>query len=56
MYATGVGLVLKGFEYADRQQRRVTSVGATPKTRKKNGLFDKILSKGKEWFEEDDQI
>ncbi len=56
MYATGVGLVLKGFEYADRQGRRVTSVGATPKTRKKNGLFDKILSKGKEWFEEDDQI
>lgn len=56
MYATGVGLVLKGFEYADRQQRRVTSVGATPKTRKKNGLFDKILSMGKEWFEEDDQI
>lgn len=56
MYATGVGLVLKGFEYADRQGRRVTSVGATPKTRKKNGLFDKILSMGKEWFEEDDQI
>jgi len=56
MYATGVGLVLKGFEYADRQQRRVTSVGATPKTGKKNGLFDKILSMGKEWFEEEGQI
>ena len=56
MYATGVGLVLKGFEYADHQQRRVTSVGATPKTRKKNGLFEIILSKGKKWFEEDDQI
>lgn len=56
MYATGVGLVLKGFEYADRQQRRTTSVGAVPKAKKKNGLFDKILNKGKEWFEEDDQI
>ena len=56
MYATGVGLVLKGFEYADRQLRRSTSVGAAPKTKKKNGLFDKILNKGKEWFEEDDQI
>ncbi len=56
MYATGVGLVLKGFEYADHQQRRVTSVGATPKTRKKNGLFEIILSKGKKWSEEDDQI
>ncbi|GAB5538781.1 MAG: cell division protein FtsA [Salibacteraceae bacterium] len=56
MYATGVGLVLKGFEYADKQQRRMTSVGVSPKARRKNGLFDKILSKGKEWFEEDDQI
>jgi cell division protein FtsA len=56
MYATGVGLVLKGFEYADRQQRRSTSVGVNRPVKKKNGLFDKILSKGKEWFEEDDQI
>lgn len=56
MYATGVGLVLKGFEYADRQQRRTTSVGVNRPVKKKNGLFDKILSKGKEWFEEDDQI
>jgi len=56
MYATGVGLVLKGFEYAERQQRRSTSVGVNRPVKKKNGLFDKILSKGKEWFEEDDQI
>jgi len=33
----------------------VSSVG-TKKIQKKNGLFDKILSKGKEWFEEDDQF
>ncbi len=56
MYATGVGLVLKGFEYAERQQCRSTSVGVNRPVKKKNGLFDKILSKGKEWFEEDDQI
>ena len=56
MYATGVGLVLKGFEYAEKQQRRVSTVGKTIKTKKKNGLFDKILNKGKEWFEEDDQF
>jgi len=55
MYATGVGLVLKGFEYAERQQRRVSTV-SPHRTKKKNGLFDKILSKGKEWFEEEDQI
>ena len=56
MYATGVGLVLKGFEYAEKQGRRETSVGKTLKTKKKNGLFDKILNKGKEWFEEDGQF
>lgn len=55
MYATSVGLVLKGFEYADRQQRRVSSI-APNKVKKKQGLFDKILSKGKEWFEEEDQL
>lgn len=54
MYATGVGLVLKGFEYSDRQGRRETNVGSK-KIQKKSGLFDKILSKGKEFFEEDDQ-
>lgn len=55
MYATGVGLVLKGFEAADRMQRRDTTVGVM-KPKKKNGLFEKILNKGKEWFEEDDQF
>lgn len=55
MYATSVGLVLKGFEYADKQQRRVSSI-APNKTKKKQGLFDKILNKGKEWFEEEDQL
>lgn len=53
MYATGVGLVLKGFEYAERQHRRVATVSPLKIAKKKNGLFDKILSKGKEWFEED---
>lgn len=55
MYATGVGLVLKGFEYAERQQRRVSTLNPG-RAKKKHGLFDKILNKGKEWFEEEDQI
>lgn len=58
MYATGVGLVLKGFEYAERQQRRASTLAPSRMgaKQKKNGLFDKILSKGKEWFEEEDQV
>jgi len=57
MYATGVGLVLKGFEYAERNNRKESSVSThKPKKKATSGLFDKLLSKGKEWFEEDDNI
>lgn len=57
MYATGVGLVLKGFEYAERNNRKESSVSTRkPKKKATSGLFDKLLSKGKEWFEEDDNI
>lgn len=57
MYATGVGLVLKGFEYAERNNRKESSVSARkPKKKATSGLFDKLLNKGKEWFEEDDNL
>ena len=57
MYATGVGLVLKGFEYAERNNRKESSVSAhKPKKKATSGLFDKLLNKGKEWFEEDDNL
>lgn len=55
MYSTGVGLVLKGFEYADRQRQKTPNV-SHQKAKKKPGLFDKILNKGKEWFEEDEEL
>lgn len=56
MYATGVGLVLKGFEYAERSSRKESSVATRKVKKKTSGLFDKLLNKGKEWFEEDDMI
>ncbi|WP_107038362.1 cell division protein FtsA [Brumimicrobium mesophilum] len=52
MYATGVGLVLKGFESNERNKRSVAAVkGHSKKT--KGSFFDKLLEKGKSWFEED---
>ena len=52
MHATGVGLVLKGFETRDRIQRSQLAVKSHSK-RTKGSFFDKILEKGKSWFEED---
>jgi len=52
MYATGVGLVIKGFEFQDRQRAR--SGGVIAHSRKEKGsFFDKIFAKSKEWFEEE---
>lgn len=52
MYATGVGLVLKGFESNERNKRSIESVKSHSK-RTKGSFFDKLLEKGKSWFEED---
>lgn len=52
MFATGVGLVLKGFESNDRQKRSIAAVKSHSK-RTKGSFFDKLLEKGKSWFEED---
>lgn len=52
MYATGVGLVLKGYETKARIQRSQMAVKSHSK-RTKGSFFDKILEKGKSWFEED---
>jgi cell division protein FtsA len=52
MYATGVGLVLKGFETNERKSRSVAAVKSHSK-RTKGSFFDKLLEKGKSWFEED---
>jgi cell division protein FtsA len=52
MYATGVGLVLKGFESNERKRRSLAAV-KTHSKRTKGSFFDKLLEKGKSWFEED---
>ncbi len=55
MHATGVGLVIKGFqklEHVRKQQHK--ALPQQPKT--KGGFFDKILSKGIEFFEKDSNI
>ncbi|HEU0226152.1 MAG TPA: cell division protein FtsA [Arachidicoccus soli] len=52
IYSTGIGLVLKGFESTAKKQKSITSPKAHP-TRTRGSFFDKILEKGKSWFEED---
>ena len=52
MFATGVGLVLKGFESNERNKRSIAAVKSHSK-RTKGSFFDKLLEKGKSWFEED---
>lgn len=54
MYATGVGLVLKGFE--NLAQRRKAEQGNVIGHSKKNkgGFFDKIMNVGQKFFEDDE--
>jgi len=52
MYATGIGLVLKGFETREKQKRSQLAIKSHSK-RTKGSFFDKILERGKSWFEED---
>ncbi len=52
MHATGVGLVIKGFQNIEkRNKQRKTNNGRTIK--KKDSFLDKIFSKGKDFFEKD---
>ena len=58
MYATGIGLVLKGFEKLEKQrksenQTQNNTVVGYSKDKKPGGLFDKILSFGKQFFDEE---
>lgn len=56
MYATGIGLVLKGHEiYQKRRKKQPGRRGAIRLGGKdKMNLFDKILSKGQAFFDDDD--
>ena len=57
MYATGIGLVIKGFQNIDRNATvDVSKYGAAKNhsTKTKGSFFEKILSKSRTWFEEED--
>ena len=66
MYATGIGLVVKGFQgtfkviedaqTTKQETKHITETTAIKNhsTKTKGGFFDKILSKSRTWFEEED--
>lgn len=59
MYATGVGLILKGFEKLDKQRGRIKaedqeSIQVRQGEKTKGGFLQSMLKKGKEFFEDDE--
>lgn len=56
MYATGIGLVIKGFTTSYNNQEAESNVAAAKNhsTKTKGSFFDKILNKSRAWFEEED--
>ncbi len=58
MYATGVGLVIKGFEYLQREQRRGLAaqnphIAGHSENDKKGKWFESFIKKTQNWFDED---
>ena len=53
MYSTAVGLVIKGFEKYERQ-KPTRKIEVKQPTRVKGNFFEKIFSKGKSFFDDDD--
>ena len=57
MYATGIGLVHKGFEDLEKSvEAEAASAGdvITSTTKKRGSFFDSLMQKGKSWFEVED--
>lgn len=58
MYATGIGLVMKGFEALEKNQQ--TTEAASPgsvkthSVKNRGSFFDSIIKRGASWFSEDD--
>ena len=52
MHATGVGLVIKGFQKSEYQKKQQKRTNGKQKFTKES-FFDRIFSKGKEFFEKD---
>ena len=55
MYATGIGLVIKGFKNSYTNAGASSTVAAkNHSTKRKGSFFEKILNKSRTWFEEED--
>lgn len=56
MYSTGIGLVIKGFTntYSNAGAESNVTVAKNHSSKTKGSFFDKILSKSRAWFEEED--
>jgi cell division protein FtsA len=57
MFATSVGLVIKGFELSDSKRLRedLQQMGQKPKPPKPGGFFDAIFAKTKNFFDDDNE-
>jgi cell division protein FtsA len=53
MHATGVGLVIQGFKDAEKQRRKNDSRVSDHSRKNRGGLFDELLKKSKQFFEND---
>lgn len=51
IYATSVGLVIKGLEHFERQKSKSSVTTHSKKTR--GSFFDNLFNKSKQWFEDD---
>jgi len=54
MYATGIGLVLRGQQHSNRTNAAKDKNAPTAPSRTKGSFFDSIFKKGKEFFGEED--
>ncbi|UKN03344.1 cell division protein FtsA [Paracrocinitomix mangrovi] len=58
MYATGIGLVIQGFKHNSYMNTEVEdkfNAAKNHSTKRKGSFFDKILTKSRAWFEEEDE-
>jgi cell division protein FtsA len=53
MHATGVGLVIQGFQNAEKKRRRNQTNVSTHSVKTKGNFFDVIMQRGKQFFEND---
>ena len=53
VYATGVGVVIKGLEKSAKKQNNQVNKVKGHSTKKEGNFFDAIIKKGRDFFEDD---